>query len=215
MKSFFGRIRCRENAGDFSRQVAATAAILVLGIVLGAFSKFLDTMPVNRLPFLFEFLDVGNFLGRFAIWLLLALSISIYSRSPIRASINVFVFFAGMVTSYYLYSNFIAGFFPKSYAMIWAAFTAVSPILAFICWYAKGKSKWAFVLSAMILAVLFNAAFVYGSSYFEMRSILEFITFIFGIVVLKRNTVKDTALMIAAAVCIAFILDLVIPFHFG
>lgn len=39
MKSFFCRIRCRENAGDFSKQAAATAAILVLGIVLGGVFK--------------------------------------------------------------------------------------------------------------------------------------------------------------------------------
>ena len=34
-------------------------------------------------------LDIGNFLGRFAIWILIALCISIYSISAIRASINV------------------------------------------------------------------------------------------------------------------------------
>ena len=44
------------------------------------------------------------------------------------------VFFVGMVTSYYLYSKFVAGFFSRSYAMIWVTFTVISPILAFICW---------------------------------------------------------------------------------
>ncbi len=32
-------------------------------------------------------LDIGNFLGAFAIWILIALCISIYSNSAIRASI--------------------------------------------------------------------------------------------------------------------------------
>ena len=87
-------------------------------------------------------LDIHNFLGRFAIWVLIALCISIYSNSAIRASINVFVFFVGMVASYYLYSNYIAGFFPRSYAMIWFGFTDVSSLLAFVCWYARGKAYW-------------------------------------------------------------------------
>ena len=37
-------------------------------------------------------LDVHNFLGRFAIWVLIALCISIYSNSATRASVNVFAF---------------------------------------------------------------------------------------------------------------------------
>lgn len=141
--------------------------------------------------------------------------ISIYSNSSIRASINVFVFFAGMVTSYYLYSKFVAGFFPRSYAMIWVGFTAISPLVAFVCWYAKGKSKSAFGLSAMILAILFNMTFVYGSSYFEMRSILELLVFICGFVVVKRQTLKESIIMLAIGIVLAFVLNLLIPFHFG
>ena len=215
MKKFLNNIRSAENPIPLNKQIINTICILFIGIILGTFSKFLDTMPTNELPFIFGFLDMGNFLGRFAIWLLVALCISIYSNSSIRASINVFVFFVGMVTSYYLYSRFVAGFFPRSYAMIWAAFTVISPILAFICWYARGKSKLAFMLSAIILAVLFNTTFVYGNSYFEMRSILELIIFICAVAFLKRKTIKDTMIMFVLSVGIAFVLDFVVPFHFG
>ena len=131
-----------------------TIAVLFLGIALGTFSKYLDFRQGELPGVLMAIdgaLDVHNFLGRFAIWVLIALCISVYSNSAIRASVNVFVFFVGMVASYYLYSNYIAGFFPKSYAMIWFGFTVVSPFLAFVCWYAKGKSKPAFILSIFIL----------------------------------------------------------------
>ena len=160
-------------------------------------------------------LDIGNFLGRFAIWILIALCISIYSNSAIRASINVFVFFVGMVASYYLYSNYIAGFFPRSYAMIWFGFTAVSPLLAFVCWYAKGKSKLAFILSALILAVLFNMCFVYGVGYFSAWSVLEVIVFIIGFIVLRRDTLRSSAIMGTISIVFAFLLNIVIPFQFG
>ena len=146
---------------------------------------------------------------------MIALCISIYSNSAIRASINVFVFFVGMVASYYLYSNYIAGFFPRSYAMIWFGFTAVSPLLAFVCWYAKGKSRPAFMLSVLILAVLFNMTFVYGWGYFEARSVLELIVFIIGLTVLRRDTLKSSVLMGTISIVLAFLLDMVIPFHFG
>lgn len=215
MRKLLNEIRSAENPIPLNKQMINTVCILLIGIALGTFSKFLDTTPVNELPFIFELLDIGNFLGRFAVWLLAALCISIYSNSSIRASINVFVFFTGMLTSYYLYSKFIAGFFPRSYAMIWVGFTVISPILAFICWYARGKSKLAFILSTLILAVLFNTTFVYGSNYFDVRSVLELITFICAVAFLKKNTIKDTMIMFVLSCGMAFVLNLVVPFHLG
>ena len=218
MKKFLNDIRSAENPISGNRIIINTIAILLLGIALGTFSKFLDFRQAELPSVLMAIdgaLDVHNFLGRFAIWVLIALCISIYSNSAIRASVNVFAFFVGMVASYYLYSNYIAGFFPRSYAMIWFGFTAVSPLLAFVCWYARGKSKLAFILSALILAVLFNMCFVYGFGYFSARSVLEVIVFIIGFIVLKRNSLRSSALMGTISIVLAFLLNIIIPFHFG
>ena len=218
MKKFLNDIRSAENPISGNRKIINTIAILLLGIALGTFSKFLDFRQAELPSVLMAIdgaLDVHNFLGRFAIWVLIALCISIYSNSAIRASVNVFVFFAGMVVSYYLYSNYVAGFFPRSYAMIWVGFTMISPFLAFVCWYAKGKSRPAFVLSVLILAVLSNMTFVYGWEYFKARSVLELIVFIIGLTVLRRDTLKSSVLMGTISIVFAFLLDMVIPFHFG
>ena len=130
-------------------------------------SKYLDCTASNELPYIVQVLEVRQVFDRFAIWIIIALSISIYSNSPIEAGINVFVFFIGMDSSYYLYSTYVAGFFPRIYALIWFGITAISPLLAYVCWYAKGNGKIAIVLSALILAVLFNITFAYGWGYFE------------------------------------------------
>ena len=211
-------IRNAENPISNNRKIINTIALLFLGIALGTFSKYLDFRQAELPSALMAIngaLDIGNFLGRFAIWVLIAMCISIYSNSAIRASINVFIFFVGMVVSYYLYSNYIAGFFPRSYAMIWLGFTAVSPLLAVVCWYAKGKSKLAFILSVLILAVLFNMCFVYGSWYFSARSVLELIVFIIGLIVLRRDTLSSSALMGTISIVLAFLFNIVIPFDFG
>ena len=218
MNKFLNDIRSAENPISGNRKIINTIAVLFLGIALGTFSKFLDFRQTELPSVLMAIdgaLDVHNFLGRFEIWVLIALCISIYSNSAIRASVNVFAFFVGMVASYYLYSNYIAGFFPRSYAMIWFGFTAVSPLLAFVCWYARGKSKLAFILSALILAVLFNMCFVYGFGYFSARSVLEVIVFIIGFIVLKRNSLRSSALMGTISIVLAFLLNIIIPFHFG
>lgn len=198
-----------------SKKILHSIAVLFFGIVLGTVSKFLDTTPSNELPFIIERLDVRNFLGRFAIWILIAVCISIYSNSSIRAAVNVFTFFLGMVTSYYLYSKFIAGFFPRSYAMIWFGLTAISPLLAFVCWYAKGKSKISLAISSLIIAVLFNMTFAYGWIYFDIYSSLELIVFICGLIILRRSTIKETIVTTAIGVVAAMILNMILPFYWG
>ena len=232
MPEFLNNIRRADKKISVKRQFINTSAIMLFGIILGVFSKFLDenlvdiifeylnNNSVNISPsLLFEYMDIvydiANFLGRFAIWVFLALCISVYSISPIRAAINVFLFFAGMVASYYLYSNFIAGFFPKSYAMIWVGFTVISPVLAFLCWYAKGRGKASLALASGIIAVLFNMTFVYRlPNYINIRSALELSVFICGCVVMRRQTAKESVLMMAIGVVLAPILDIVIPFNF-
>ena len=199
----------KEKALSVYREIVNTVIIMFCGIALGTLSKYLDCIASNELPFILEYLDVRNFLGQFAIWLLLALCIAVYSRSAVRAAINVFVFFSGMVASYYLYSKFVAGFFPKSYALIWVGFTVLSPLLAFICWYAKGKGKISLAISAMIIAILFNASFAYGWIYFNMRSSLELVTFLCGVTVLKRESAKDTAIMIGIGIAVAFLIHVI------
>ncbi|MCM1182227.1 MAG: hypothetical protein NC337_02500 [Roseburia sp.] len=214
MRSFFNQIRSIQTRLPVWKQIAYTAGFLLLGAALGCFSKYLDGTPRNTLMYIVQYLDVPNFLGRFPIWVLIALAISVYSKAPLRASANVFAFFVGMVASYYLYSRFILGFFPRSYALVWAGFTLLSPVLAFLCWYAKGKGKAALVLSAGILAVLFNMTFVYGRGYFEARSLLELLTFALSILVLRRSG-REMAIMAGLAVPMALILDTIVPFHFG
>ena len=218
MNKFLNDIRSAENPIPNNKKIINTMAVLFLGIALGTFSKFLDFRQAELPSVLMainEALDVHNLLGRFAIWVLIALCISIYSNSSIRASVNVLVFFIGMVTSYYLYSNYVAGFFPRNYAMIWVGFTMISPFLAFVCWYTKGKSKPAFILSILILAVLFNMTFVYGWGYFEARSILELAVFMIGVAVLRRDTLKGSVLMGSVSIILACLLNTVVPFHFG
>lgn len=213
--NFFNRIRCANKQMPMSKKILHSIVVLFFGIVLGTVSKFLDTTPSNELPFIIERLDVRNFLGRFAVWILIAVCISIYSNSSIRAAVNVFTFFLGMVTSYYLYSTFIAGFFPRSYAMIWFGLTAISPLLAFACWYAKGKSKSSLAISSLIIAVLFNMTFSYGWIYFDIYSSLELIVFICGLVILRRSTIKETIVTTAIGVIAAMILNMILPFYWG
>ena len=170
-----------------SRKLLYSTLILITGVILGVISKVLDTTPSNYLPYFLQVFDLRNFFSSMGIWIFLAVVISVYSKTPIRSAINVFLFFVGMVSSYYLYTVFIAGFFPKSYMMIWIFMTCISPFLAFVCWYAKGKGIIAIAISSIILMFISRQAFSFGFWYFDIRYSLEFILWIAAIFVLYQS----------------------------
>lgn len=210
----FEKVRTPERHDPLKKEIGITAGVLLLGVCLGAFSKFLDYRQAELPPFLSlidQTLDLHNFLGTFAPWVVLATFLSIKSSSAFRAGLHVFAFFAGMVTSYYLYSNFVAGFFPKSYAMIWVAFTLLSPVLAFFCWYATGKGWFAFAVSAGILGFLIHCTLAYGMWYVDVRSPLHLLMLILGVVMLRKSW-KETVGLVAASIPVAILLSVLIPF---
>lgn len=206
-------IRTTENDISTKRKVLDSLLILALGVVLGVFSKALDASAFNELPEVFQMLDVTNLLGRFSIWIFMAVCISVYSSSAKRAALNVFLFFLGMVTSYYLYSTFVAGFFPMGYAMIWFGITLVSPFLAYICWYAKGKGWPTVAISGVIIGVLFSFA-VFLFQGIRISYIPEVIIWLASLIVLRREP-KEFAVEIGISVVVAALLQLLFPFLYG
>lgn len=197
------------------KQIIHTLGIFLLGILIGTFSKYLEA-PIGGMPAFLKAiddkLDFHNFLGGFAPWIVIAVLISVRSHSPLRAAINVFCFFCAMVASYYLYSYYIAGFFPRNYARIWILLTFAAPFLAYLCWYAVGQGSAAFLLSAAILGVLINTAFYYGKFYIGVSSWLNAVMLLLGILILHR-TFWETCGMTALGAVFAVMMEMLIPFH--
>ncbi|WP_433959134.1 hypothetical protein [Cytobacillus horneckiae] len=186
MIDFLNEIR-RPIRISLSRKFLYSTLIFIAGVILGVVSKLLDTTESNYLPYFLEIFDLRNFFSRMGVWIFLAVVISVYSKTPIRSAINVFLFFVGMVGSYYLYTVLVASFFPKSYMMIWIIMTCVSPFLAFVCWYAKGKGIIAISISSIIFMFISRQAFVFGFWYFDITNILEFLLWIATIFLLYQS----------------------------
>lgn len=172
---------------SLARKCLYSILIFILGVILGVISKVLDTTPSNLLPYFLEILDLRNFFSRMGVWIFLAVVISVYSKSPIRSAINVFLLFVGMVGSYYLYTVLVAGFFPKSYMVIWVVMTAISPFLALVCWYAKGKGIIAISISSIIFMFISRQSFAFGFWYFDIRNGLELLLWVATIFVLYQS----------------------------
>lgn len=205
------KIREQDKTLVFSKKVINTFIVLVFGIVLGIFSKWLDNTPLNDSimwkRFLLGYLDLGNVFSMIGIWLLIALCISIYSATPLRASINVFIFFLGMNISYHIYTIIFAGFNPMNYMIIWYFLTLFSPILAFICWYSKGAGIIPVIINTCIIAIMILCCFGIGMWYFDFTSIINTIIFIITLIILY-NTPQKSIITLIGGLVIAFVVTL-------
>lgn len=204
------RTRTAEKNIPLSKKIIRTLGIILLGFALGVLQKWMDEMPDNVLPVILQTLDLRNYFGRFAIWILLATVISVYSKSPLRAAVNTFSFFISMLAGYYIYCNFVLGFLPRTYMMMWIVISFATPFMAYICWYAKGNGPVAIVISGVIIGVLFAQAFSIIQGFY-VYYVMDVITWLISIVVLFRKP-KETAMEIGISFVTACLYQLFIPY---
>ena len=206
MKEFLEKIRVSDNNLKLNKKIINTSLMLLLGIALGVFSKWLDNLSIDDTIWwhhILEILDLNNVFSLFGIWIFIATTISVFSKTPLRASLNVFLFFIGMTVSYHLYTICFSGFNPKSYMVIWYGMTIITPLLAFICWYAKGNEKISIIISGMILAIMLISSFSIGMWYFYFKSTIDTILFIGTILVLYISP-KNSGYSLLIALILSF-----------
>ena len=212
MKAWLYKVRTPKRDIKLSVKITCSILILLLGIILGVFSKWLDTMSIDDTIWwqhILRVLDLRNVFSEFVIWLLIALAISIYSSTSLRACLNVFLFFTGMCISYHLYTIVFAGFNPQRYMMMWYGFTLLSPVFAFICWYGKGETKVSLIIGILILAVMMSECFAIGFWYFDITRIINVIIFV-GSVVILYSEPKQTVVSLLGAVVLSYAFRVII-----
>jgi len=195
MIKFLEKIRMPNKDLTTSKKIINTILIFILGVILGIFSKWLDNISINDSilwQHILGILDLGNIFSMFGVWILIAVCISIFSNTPLRAGINVFVFFLGMCFSYHLYTIIFAGFNPMGYMMIWYLVTLISPFMAFVCWYAKGSGIIPFIINICIVTVMIFCCFSIGIWYFDFKSIIETLFFVATLCILYDTPKKST-----------------------
>lgn len=191
MKEYLNKIR-KPVKLSLKKCIVNSLLVFILGIVLGILSKWLDNLAIDNNIWwhnIIETLDLNNFFSNIGIWLFIAISISVYSKSALRASINVFVFFLGMCGSYHMYTILFSGFNPSEYMKIWYGLTIVSPLLAYIIWYSKSESKVSTIINSIIMFVMITVCFNVGMFYFDIKSILDILVFIGTVFVLYKRPI--------------------------
>ena len=118
--------------------------ILLLGVALGALSKWSDSHMAVWL---------AELTSGISLWILLAAAVALYSRTAMRAALNVFLLLGGMVGAYYLTAVLTNSVWGKDYLIGWGIAAVLAAIPGYLVWFAKGRSRRAWLLSLGVLAV--------------------------------------------------------------
>lgn len=141
------------------------------GLASGILSKLLDIHTST----------LGNIFSEFSIWILLGVVISIYSVSPGKAAIRVFLFCAGMLAAYYFTAAALHSPVPEKFLYGWGFFSLCSPLFAWITWYSKTKKPVSYLISFGIIgiALLASVIFFHGPRFYDIVIILLLIFLLF------------------------------------
>ena len=194
---------------NLKNSMISTVLILLLGVILGVFSKWLDNLSIDSTVWwqnILEILDLRNVFSLFGIWIFIAVAISVFSKTLFKAAMNVYYyFFVGMITSYHLCTIYFCGFNPLECMKIWYGITLITPAFSYICWYAKGISKVSIIISSLILCVMFISSFSIGMCYFDVKSVVDLLIFIVTVLVLYKNP-KNSIYSLIITLFLAFII---------
>ena len=138
------RIRRPQKRIPLNRAVIYSMGIMACGLITGVGVKLMDNYTVH----------LGNIFSQMSVWIFLCSALAVYSSTPRRAAVNVFLFCAGMLLTYYLTAEGMHSPYSMTFVYGWSVFSLFSPVLAFFTWYAKGKGTVSRLLTAGIVVVL-------------------------------------------------------------
>lgn len=121
--------------------------VFVGGVLFGIGAKYLDTVSADGTAFHDMLKIIGQLLSELPFWVFIGCVIAYYSRTSNAAALHLFLFFTGMLISYYIYSAILFGFLPIQQLIKWAILAAGSALGGYIVWYA-GKKGWPAALCA-------------------------------------------------------------------
>lgn len=155
---------------SLQKKIFYSICIAAVGLLTGVMIKFLDIYTTN----------LGNVFSQMSVWIFICCAISVYSRSPKRAAVNVFLFCAGMLVSYYVTAEVMKSNYSFNFVYGWAVFCLFTPLFAVFTWHVKGKSVFSKLMTAIIIAGMLGTAMVL----FDKISIFDIIFAVLTAVVL-------------------------------
>ncbi|KOY14001.1 hypothetical protein [Paenibacillus xylanivorans] len=144
------------------QKVVSIGYAMLIGVSMGVAAKLVDVPGINPI-----FDSIG---GRLGVWIFVAALISVFSYSPKLAAVKILVFFGSMLTVYYVYTVLFLNFFPERAMVFWGICAVVSPICAYIMWYARGSGLLSNVVAALPVTLLLSEGFQLRHAYLPIHT---------------------------------------------
>ncbi|MGI6254381.1 MAG: hypothetical protein ACOYJZ_01990 [Acutalibacter sp.] len=104
------------------------ASMTVIGLLTGFLVKMLDIHCYAQ-----HFgVSLSDIFSQAGVWIVIGIAISLYSRSNKLAMINIFLFSAGMLLTYYLTAEATNAVYGWTFIQAWAVFACLSPLMAYL-----------------------------------------------------------------------------------
>ena len=181
-----------------------TISIILTAIVLA----FLSFIPINIefiKPFIVYF-DPTKLLSNLPLWIFINSIIALYSHSERTSMLNTTLFNIVCFVSYCLFSMILTHTMPKEMFLTWFVFTLIWAIFAYLVWSANRKDTKGWILSTILLAILFSTCFTYTENAISSTTILNFLLYVFLVVILYKGT-KETLIIVILSIILAIILN--------
>jgi hypothetical protein len=199
------QIRVR-NKSTTKQKVFSIVNAMIIGAILGLAAKLVDNPGINPI-----FDNIG---GRLGIWVFVAALLSVFSHSPKLAAVKVFAFFGSMLTANYAYTVLFLHFFPMREIVFWGMCAVVSPVCAYIMWYARGNGLLSYIVSALPITVLLSEGFELRHAYLPVHTHYYLIPLLMGIylimilvllLIIPKNKMQS-AVILPIALILSFIM---------
>ena len=97
-------------------------------------------------------ISLSNIFSEAGIWIVIGVSISLFSRNRKYAMLNVFTYCIGMIIMYYLTAELTGSVYAWTYIRAWVAFSCLSPVMAYFVTLAKEHGIVSLIIKTGIFA---------------------------------------------------------------
>ena len=181
-----------------------TICITLIAVVFG----FISFIPLN-IEFIKPFIVYFNptkLLSNLPLWIFTNCTIALYSHSEKTATLNTTLFNIICFVSYSLFSTILTHTMPKDIFLTWTTFTIVWAIFSYLVFSANRQDTKGWILSTILLAILFSTCFTYTENTISSTTILNFLLYVFLVVILYKGT-KETLIIVVLSIILTLILN--------
>lgn len=157
-------------------------SMFIIGLLTGFLVKEIDIHFYTQ-----HFgMSLSDIFSKVGIWVLIGVTVSLYSKNAKWAMLNVFTFCIGMLITYYLTAVLTNSVFGWAYIKGWTVFACFSPIMAYLVTLTKRKGALSLLIKIGIFAGYIGINILLGG-FIQLYDVLFFLILLYLLFIKKYD----------------------------